>query len=126
MKQAILSAEDDRFLREHSGIDYLGILRAAVTNLIGGGKSKAHQRLPNRLPKLFLTGEKHIPENYTKHFYPSKIESNLSKDQIFELYMNQIFLASEPMDLVLQPKFILANLSKTFQLQRGCHAGRPT
>ena len=39
MKQAILSAEDDRFYT-HGGIDYLGVLRAAGTNLLGGGKQQ--------------------------------------------------------------------------------------
>lgn len=92
MKQAILSAEDDRFY-EHSGIDYLGILRAAVTNLIGGGKKQGASTITQQVARnFFLTGEK----TYTRKLYEAllsfKIESNLSKDQIFELYMNQIFL----------------------------------
>lgn len=92
MKQAILSAEDDRFY-QHGGIDYAGILRAAATNLVGGGKRQGASTITQQVARnFFLTGEK----TYTRKLYEIllsfKIESNLSKDQIFELYINQIFL----------------------------------
>jgi len=92
MKQAILAAEDDRFY-QHGGIDYLGILRAAGTNLIGGGKRQGASTITQQVARnFFLTGEK----TYTRKLYEAllsfKIEHNLSKDQIFELYINQIFL----------------------------------
>lgn len=92
MKQAILSAEDDRFY-QHGGIDYLGILRAAGTNLLGGGKKQGASTITQQVARnFFLTGEK----TYTRKLYEAllsfKIENNLSKDQIFELYINQIFL----------------------------------
>jgi len=92
MKQAILAAEDDRFYK-HGGIDYLGILRAAGTNLLGGGKRQGASTITQQVARnFFLTGEK----TYTRKLYEAllsfKIENNLSKDQIFELYINQIFL----------------------------------
>ena len=92
MKHAILSAEDDRFY-EHGGIDYLGILRAAVANLASGGKRQGASTITQQVARnFFLTGEK----TYTRKLYEAllsfKIESNLSKDQILELYINQIFL----------------------------------
>jgi penicillin-binding protein 1A len=92
MKKAILAAEDDRFY-EHGGVDYLGILRAAGANLIGGGKRQGASTITQQVARnFFLTGEK----TYTRKLYEAllsfKIESNLSKDQIFELYINQIFL----------------------------------
>ena len=92
MKQAILSAEDDRFY-QHSGIDYIGIFRAAAANLAGGGKRQGASTITQQVARnFFLTGEK----TYTRKLYEAllafKIESNLSKDQIFELYINQIFL----------------------------------
>ncbi len=92
MKQAILAAEDDRFY-QHGGIDYLGILRAAGTNLLGGGKRQGASTITQQVARnFFLTGEK----TYTRKLYEAllsfKIENNLSKDQIFELYINQIFL----------------------------------
>ena len=92
MKQAILSAEDDRFY-QHGGIDYIGIFRAAAANLAGGGKRQGASTITQQVARnFFLTGEK----TYTRKLYEAllafKIESNLSKDQIFELYINQIFL----------------------------------
>jgi penicillin-binding protein 1A len=92
MKHAILAAEDDRFY-QHGGVDYLGILRAAGTNLIGGGKRQGASTITQQVARnFFLTGEK----TYTRKLYEAllsfKIENNLSKDQIFELYINQIFL----------------------------------
>nr|WP_323054938.1 transglycosylase domain-containing protein [Dechloromonas sp. A34] len=92
MKQAILAAEDDRFY-QHGGIDYLGILRAAGANVLGGGKRQGASTITQQVARnFFLTGEK----TYTRKLYEAllsfKIESNLSKDQILELYINQIFL----------------------------------
>ncbi len=92
MKQAILAAEDDRFY-QHGGIDYVGILRAATSNLISGGKRQGASTITQQVARnFFLTTEK----TYTRKLYEAllslKIEHNLSKDQIFELYMNQIFL----------------------------------
>jgi penicillin-binding protein 1A len=92
MKQSILAAEDDRFY-EHGGVDYLGILRAAGANLIGGGKRQGASTITQQVARnFFLTGEK----TYTRKLYEAllsfKIENNLSKDQILELYINQIFL----------------------------------
>jgi len=92
MKQAILSAEDDRFY-QHGGIDYIGIIRAAAANLVGGGKRQGASTITQQVARnFFLTGEK----TYTRKLYEVllsfKIENNLSKDQIFELYINQIFL----------------------------------
>ncbi len=92
MKQAILAAEDDRFY-QHGGIDYLGILRAAGANLAGGGKRQGASTITQQVARnFFLSAEK----TYTRKLYEAllsfKIENNLSKDQILELYINQIFL----------------------------------
>ncbi|MBS1144238.1 MAG: penicillin-binding protein [Proteobacteria bacterium] len=92
MKHAILAAEDDRFY-QHGGIDYTGVLRAIGANLVGGGKRQGASTITQQVARnFFLTGEK----TYTRKLYEAllsfKIESNLSKDQIFELYINQIFL----------------------------------
>ena len=92
MKQAILAAEDDRFY-QHPGVDSMGVMRAAVANLSGGGKKQGASTITQQVARnFFLTSEK----TYTRKFYEIllsfKIENNLSKDQIFELYINQIFL----------------------------------
>jgi len=92
MKNAILAAEDDRFY-QHGGIDYTGVVRAMGANLVGGGKRQGASTITQQVARnFFLTGEK----TYTRKLYEAllsfKIENNLSKDQIFELYINQIFL----------------------------------
>ena len=92
MKQAILAAEDERFY-QHSGVDTLGILRALQANLMSGGKRQGASTITQQVAKnFFLSSEK----TYTRKLYEAllsfKIEHNLSKDQILELYINQIFL----------------------------------
>lgn len=92
MKQAILAAEDDRFY-EHIGIDYTGIIRAAASNLLSGGKKQGASTITQQVARnFFLTSEK----TYTRKLYEAllslKIEHNLGKDKILELYINHIFL----------------------------------
>jgi penicillin-binding protein 1A len=92
MKHAILAAEDDRFY-QHGGIDYAGILRAGVTNLAGGGKRQGASTITQQVARnFFLSSEKTYSRKLYEVLLSFKIESNLSKDQIFELYINQIFL----------------------------------
>ena len=97
MKQAILAAEDEHFY-QHSGIDYLGVIRAAVNNLANGsffgrGRRQGASTITQQIARnFFLSSE----QSYTRKFYEAlltfKIEGNLSKDQIFEVYINQIYL----------------------------------
>ncbi|MCQ9617762.1 PBP1A family penicillin-binding protein [Paenalcaligenes niemegkensis] len=92
MKSAILAAEDDRFY-QHGGIDIRGVARAALANVISMRKTQGASTITMQLARNFyLSSEK----TYTRKFYELlltfKIESALSKDQILDLYMNQIFL----------------------------------
>lgn len=92
MKHAILAAEDERFY-QHSGVDAQGVLRAAFSNFLDGGRKQGASTITQQVAKnFFLSSEK----TYTRKLYEAqlsfKIEKNLSKDQIFELYINQIFL----------------------------------
>ena len=92
MKQAILAAEDERFY-QHSGVDALGVLRAAVSNFVGGGKRQGASTITQQVAKnFFLSSEKTYIRKLYEALLSFKIESNLSKDQIFELYINQIYL----------------------------------
>ena len=92
MKNAILAAEDDRFY-QHGGVDYLGMLRAAVTNVIGGGKRQGASTITQQVARnFFLSSEKTYSRKLYEILLSFKIEHNLSKDQILELYVNQIFL----------------------------------
>ena len=93
MKDAVLSIEDARFY-QHGGVDYLGILRAGVAN-IGRVKSQGASTITMQVARnVYLSSEK----TYTRKIYEIlltyKLEHMLSKDQILEIYMNQIFLGN--------------------------------
>jgi penicillin-binding protein 1A len=91
MKQAVLAIEDSRFF-EHSGVDYRGMLRAALANL-GQAKSQGASTITMQVARnVYLSAEK----SYTRKIYEVlltfKLEHLLTKEQILEIYMNQIFL----------------------------------
>ena len=92
LRQAILAAEDDRFY-QHGGIDYPGVLRAAWVNLAGGGEVQGASTITMQVARNFLLGrEKTFKRKFYEALLTLKIESALSKDQILELYVNQIYL----------------------------------
>ncbi|HEV7619327.1 MAG TPA: penicillin-binding protein 1A [Burkholderiaceae bacterium] len=91
MKMAVLAIEDDRFY-EHGGVDYLGIARAALHNLTGGAKQGASTITQQVARNFFLSSEQTLKRKLYEILLAWKIEQNLSKDQILEVYMNQIYL----------------------------------
>ena len=92
MKHAILAAEDERFY-QHNGVDAQGVIRAAISNFIGGGKKQGASTITQQVAKnFFLSSEKTYSRKLYEALLSFKIENNLTKDQIFELYINQIYL----------------------------------
>ncbi|MET3106310.1 penicillin-binding protein 1A [Oxalobacteraceae bacterium GrIS 2.11] len=91
MKKTLLATEDDRFY-EHGGVDYLGIIRAALHNLMGGSKQGASTITQQVARNFFLTNEQTFKRKIYEVLMAWKIEQNLTKDQILEIYMNQIYL----------------------------------
>ncbi len=92
MKKAILAAEDDRFY-EHGGIDYVGVLRAAYSNFTSGGVKQGASTITMQVARnFFLTKERKFSRKFNEVLLAIKIEHNLSKDEIFQLYINQIYL----------------------------------
>ncbi|MCB1958398.1 MAG: transglycosylase domain-containing protein, partial [Rhodocyclaceae bacterium] len=92
LKQAILAAEDERFY-EHPGVDTLGIARAAVANLASGGRSQGASTITMQVARnMFLSREKTLSRKFYEILLSLKIENNLTKDQILEVYLNQIYL----------------------------------
>ncbi len=92
LKQAILAAEDERFY-QHTGIDYLGVARAAYANLTQGGRRQGASTITMQVARnFFLSSEKTLTRKLYEALLAFKIENNLSKDQILELYVNQIYL----------------------------------
>lgn len=93
MIDAVLAIEDARFF-EHGGVDYKGVLRAALANL-GRVKSQGASTITMQVARnVYLSTEK----TYTRKIYEIlltfKLEHMLTKDQILEIYMNQIFLGN--------------------------------
>ena len=92
MTQAILAAEDERFY-QHPGIDTLGILRAAYSNFVGGGKRQGASTITMQVARnFFLSTEKTLTRKLYEMLLAFKIENSLGKDQILEIYINQIYL----------------------------------
>ena len=93
MKNAVLSIEDARFYK-HGGVDYLGVIRAGLAN-VGRLKSQGASTITMQVARnVYLSSEK----TYTRKIYEIlltfKLEHMLTKDQILEIYMNQIFLGN--------------------------------
>ena len=93
MKDAVLAVEDARFF-SHGGVDYLGVIRAGLANL-GRAKSQGASTITMQVARnVYLSAEK----SYTRKIYEIlltfKLEHLLTKDQILEIYMNQIFLGN--------------------------------
>ncbi|WP_296560002.1 penicillin-binding protein 1A [Pigmentiphaga sp.] len=92
LKSAILSAEDDRFY-QHGGIDWSGVIRAALTNMVNLSKSQGASTITMQVARNFyLSSEKTWTRKLYEILLTFKIEANLTKDQILELYINQIYL----------------------------------
>lgn len=92
MQQAILAAEDDRFY-EHGGIDFMGVARALVTNVTSGGRAQGASTITMQVARnFFLTRDKTWTRKLYEVLLAYKIEDNLTKDEILELYINQIYL----------------------------------
>jgi len=92
MIEAILAAEDERFY-QHRGVDYVGVARAALSNFAAGGVRQGASTITMQVARnFFLSKERTLRRKFSEMLLAFKIESSLSKDQILELYINQIFL----------------------------------
>lgn len=95
MTKAVLAAEDDRFF-EHPGVDYQGILRAAYHLITTGGeKAQGGSTITMQVARnFFLSTEKTYTRKIKEILLSLKIEKELTKHQIFELYANKIYLGN--------------------------------
>ncbi|WP_425334597.1 penicillin-binding protein 1A [Paucibacter sediminis] len=91
MQDAILAIEDARFY-QHGGVDYLGVIRAGLAN-VGESRSQGASTITMQVARNFyLSTEKTMTRKIYEILLALKIENALSKEQILEIYMNQIFL----------------------------------
>ncbi len=93
MIDAVLAIEDTEFY-EHGGVSYKGFLRAALANL-GKAKSQGASTITMQVARnVYLSNEKNYIRKIYEVLLTFKLEHLLSKDQILEIYMNQIFLGN--------------------------------
>ena len=91
LTQAVIAVEDARFF-EHPGLDVIGILRATLTNLRRGGRVEGASTITQQLARsLFLSPERTFVRKFKELILAYKIEVILSKEQILEMYLNQIY-----------------------------------
>ena len=92
--QAFLAAEDARFF-EHPGVDYRGLIRAALNQIRTGEKQQGGSTITMQVARnFFLSREKTYERKIKEILLALKIEHSLSKEQIFELYLNKIYLGN--------------------------------
>ncbi len=93
MKDAVLAIEDARFF-QHGGVDYKGVIRAALANL-GRVKSQGASTITMQVARnVYLSSEKTFTRKIYEILLTFKLEHLLTKDQILEIYMNQIYLGN--------------------------------
>lgn len=91
MIHAVIAVEDARFWK-HKGIDYVAIARALVTDILHAELKEGGSTITQQLAKvLFLTPEKTIQRKIREAALAIKIEKNLTKKEILELYLNRIY-----------------------------------
>lgn len=89
---AILAAEDERFFK-HGGFDVLGMIRAALSNITSGHVKSGASTITMQVARnFFLSSQKTYYRKFNEVLLSYKIEKSLSKEQVLELYINQIYL----------------------------------
>ncbi|MCM0604777.1 MAG: PBP1A family penicillin-binding protein [Xanthomonadaceae bacterium] len=89
---AFVAAEDDTFFK-HTGISFVSILRAAIANLMAGHVVQGGSTITQQVAKsLFLTPDRNIVRKLKEVLIAYRLESNLTKQQILYIYLNQIYL----------------------------------
>jgi penicillin-binding protein 1A len=91
VREAFLAAEDDQFFK-HGGVDYLGILRAAVVNLVSNEKAQGASTITQQAARnMFLTLDKTWKRKLSELFVTWRMEREFSKQEILGLYLNVIY-----------------------------------
>lgn len=126
MKNAILAAEDDRFY-EHGGVDYTGVLRAAISNFTSGGAKQGASTITMQVARnFFLTKEKTMSRKFNEMLLAFKIEHNLGKNEILELYFNHIYLGQRAYGFAAAAQIYFGKpLSKVTLAEAAMLAGLP-
>jgi len=94
LKKALIATEDRKFY-QHSGVDLKGILRAVITDIRAGKFVEGASTITQQLAKtLFLTPRKTLLRKIKEAFLAFQLERRYTKDEILELYLNQVYFGS--------------------------------
>ena len=94
LKKALIATEDKNFYRHH-GYDLAGIARSSVQNIMAGHTVQGASTLTQQLARvLFLNNERTFDRKLKELFVAARIEKTISKDQILEMYMNNVYLGA--------------------------------
>ena len=94
MVKAVLGAEDDRFF-EHPGVDYQGLLRAVGLLVLTGQKMQGGSTITMQVARnFFLSREKTFLRKFSEILLALKIDEQLTKEEVLELYLNKIYLGN--------------------------------
>ncbi|RJQ45907.1 MAG: penicillin-binding protein 1A [Gammaproteobacteria bacterium] len=124
--QAVLAAEDDRFY-SHPGVDYQGLLRAALSLAATGEKKQGGSTITMQVARnFFLSSEKTYLRKFKEILLALRIEQSLSKDQILELYLNKIYCGNRAYGVAAAAQFYYgAELNQLTLAQMATLAGLP-
>ena len=124
--QAVLAAEDDRFY-EHPGVDYRGLLRASTQLLLTGEKKQGGSTITMQVARnFFLDSEKTYLRKFKEILLALKIERELSKPEILELYLNKIYLGNRAYGVAAAAQFYYGTtIDKLSAAQMAMIAGLP-
>jgi penicillin-binding protein 1A len=125
LKQAILATEDNRFY-SHGGVDYISVVRAIVANITTSSRQGAGTITMQVARNFFLTRERSYLRKLQETLLAWKIEANLSKDEILQLYINQIFLGQRAYGFAAAAKIYFGkNLNELTTAEVAMLAGLP-
>lgn len=94
LKKALIATEDKNFYR-HKGYDVVGIIRSSIQNIIKRRAAQGASTLTQQLARiLFLSNEKTLTRKIKELEVAARIEKTISKDQILEMYLNNVYLGS--------------------------------
>ncbi len=124
MINAVVAVEDSRFWK-HKGIDYIAIMRAIVKDIIHAGFKEGGSTITQQLTKvMFLTPEKTLKRKLTEVALAIKIEKNLEKKEILELYLNKVYFGHGAYGVEMASKIYFGKSVKANNPLRSCAHSR--
>jgi membrane carboxypeptidase/penicillin-binding protein len=119
VRNAFIAAEDRRFYQHH-GIDERGLMRAFIGNLAQSGRLQGGSTITQQIVKNLLVGEDRTYERKIREMIvAARLESTLSKDEIFELYLNSVYLGRGSWGVEIAARGYFGKSAKELTLEEG-------